>query len=178
VVRTSGCISSQYNKRIRQLSNSVYDSSGNLTANSYRRYFKQTAGGCLPSPLSVDAFYDEDSGLCYEIVPNSRYVSLMVAGGVALLSYYELSPGYYDCAAIDLLQLLSDKNSDGSGAYWVRKYRYSEWGDKSEGMRREDNDGSQVELNISLKDGIEFSYYYNGCGMRSLGLSGGEGFGG
>lgn len=171
------CIFDSYRGRIQSISTSSFSAEGALGNSAIRRYFEPLNDACEPSNLSVDAFYDENLNLCYEIIPRMRFVEVFTASGVGLIAYHELAPGYYDCAAIDLLVIDVSSESE-SQKIWNRRYSYSEYNDISDGLRQEHAAGDKINVMITLNDGFEFDEYYVGCGMRNLDVSGGVGFGG
>ena len=173
------CLEEIYRKRIRSISKSTFTGYGGKQNEYVRLYFKRLNDDCQrPSNLSVDQFYDESRQLCYELIPNTRSFSFFAAGGVMLIEYYELAPGYFDCYGYDLLQMKLIGESDASRDGWVTKYRYNEYFDGAEGKREVYTNGGEVSLVINLKRGLEFDEYNFGCGMKNVDLSGGAGFGG
>ena len=171
------CIYDSYRGRIQSISTSTFSAKGALGNSAIRRYFKPLNDTCEPSNLSVEAFYDENLNLCYEIIPKMRFIEVFTASGVGLISYYELAPGYYDCAATDLLVIEGSSEGD-SQTTWNRRYSYSEYNDVSDGLKQANTASDKINLVINLNDGFEFDEYYVGCGMRNLDVSGGGGFGG
>ena len=173
------CLEESYQKRIRLLSKSTFTGHGGRYNEYIRLYFEPVNGECVrPSNVSADQFYDESRQLCYELIPNTRWVSFFAAGGVMLIEYYELAPGYFDCFGLELLQMKPTDDGGLSKDVWVTSYKYHEYyDDEAEGKRRISNRG-EVNLTINLKNGLEFDDYYLGCGMKNMDLSGGAGFGG
>lgn len=171
------CISDSYTARIQTISTSTFSATGASGKSAIRRYFQRSDNLCEPSNLSVDAFFDANLNLCYEIIPLMRYVEVFSASGVGLITYHELSPGYYDCAAVNLI-VMETSSEDDAPTTWNRRYSYSEYNDVSDGLRHEYGLGDKINLAIKLNEGFEFDEYYVGCGMRNLDISGGSGFGG
>ena len=173
------CLEESYRNRIRSISKSTFTGHGGNRNEYIRLYFQHLNDDCQrPSKMSVDQFYDESRQLCYELIPNTRWVSFFAAGGVMLIEYYELAPGYFDCYGYDLLQMKIITEGAASRDGWVTKYRYNEYFDEAEGKREVYTNGGEVTLVINLKGGLEFDEYYFGCGMKNVDLSGGSGFGG
>jgi hypothetical protein len=173
------CLEESYRNRIRSISKSTFTGHGGNRNEYIRLYFQRLNDDCQrPSKVSVDQFYDESRQLCYELIPNTRWVSFFAAGGVMLIEYYELAPGYFDCYGYDLLQMKIITEGAASRDGWVTKYRYNEYFDEAEGKREVYTNGGEVSLVINLKEGLEFDKYYFGCGMKNVDLSGGSGFGG
>lgn len=173
-----GCIQNSYKNRILSISSSNFSASGSLGSTYIRYYFERRDNGCEPSNSSVDAFYDEGLDLCYEVIPNMRSIKVFAASGVSIISYDELSPGYYHCERINLYVMdgASDSKLQKS---WIQKYSYSyDENDVVDGLRQERKEGEIVNLTITLDDGFEFDNYFVGCGVRNLDVSGGGGFGG
>ena len=174
----SDCIHNSYKSRILAISSSNFSVSGSLGSNYIRYYFERRDNGCEPSYSSVDAFYDEGLDLCYEVIPNMRSIKIFAASGVSIISYDELSSGYYHCERINLY-VMDDVSESKLQKSWVQKYSYSyDENDISDGLRQEHQEGEIVNLSITLGDGFEFDNYFVGCGVRNLDVSGGGGFGG
>ena len=162
------CLKSEYKNRLVSLSNTHFRGSGNTGHSNYRRYFNKTENVCRPSELSVDAFFDEGLNLCYEIIPNMRFVEFIVSDGHLWLSYYELSRGYFDC----YFSAIFKKSESNSDYIWQGTSAYRGFDGSDDIISREDLSTDKGNyLSFDLNDGIEFKGMSN-CGMKNIGLSG------
>ena len=162
------CLENKYKNRVVSLSTTHFRGSGNTGHSYYRRYFDKTEEVCRPSELSVDAFFDEGLNLCYEIIPNMRFVEFIISDGHLWLSYYELSRGYFDC----YFSAIYKKSESNSDYIWQGTSAYRGYDGSSEIISREDlSTDKDNYLSFDLNDGIEFKGTSN-CGMKNIGLSG------